>query len=554
MSHKRWVLAAPQRATPTSLQPLEPLAAQVLANRGVTGDWEAFLAASSSLVWDPYLLPEMGLVVTRLRWAIRQEQPIAIYGDFDVDGITGTALLAQGLSRLGARVVPYIPHRFDEGYGLNVKALERLHHQGVRLVVTVDTGTTAHEEVAWAQAHGLDLIITDHHLPGPTLPPALATVNPRRSDSLYPFPQLAGVGVALKVLQALGREDTDLDLVALGTVADMVPLLGENRYLVQQGLSALNRSPRIGIISLMAEAGLSPGQVDTEAVSFGLAPRLNAAGRMAHARLSYALLTTSSRAEAREQAVALEAYNRERQRRTEEVYQRARQMLSDLPGEVSPLIMLGDPAFDAGVVGIAASRLAEEFYRPTILFHLGTEVCKGSARSIPEFNVAAALAQCRPWLLRFGGHPQAAGFTARGEDIPAIQRRLEEIAAQELASVDLRPCLHVDAQVNLAELSGGFLRFLHRLAPFGPGNPEPAFLSRNVAIVEARPLGNGRHLRLKLRQGHALWDAIAFGLGAYHGTPSGPLDVVYTLGVNSWQGEDFLELRLLDFAPAGTIP
>jgi len=602
LSHKRWQLVrTPPPAFEIRVGSQIPtggagrLASQLLANRGVTGDVEAFLSASPSLAGDPFLLPEMGVAVTRIKWALRQGQPIAIFGDFDADGVTATVLLAEGLAQFGAKVIPYIPHRFDEGYGLNQPALEHLAEQGARLLITVDTGTTAHAEIGWAQSHGLDVVVTDHHTPTSTLPPALANINPRRADSIYPLPPLAGVGVAFKLLQALGmKEDTaathglalpakdlgqgatpsgegGLDLVALGTVADLMPLLGENRYMVRRGLAALNRGPRLGLRCLMAEAGLDPGQVDSEAISFCLAPRLNAAGRLDHAWHSYSLLTAGSAEDAKRDAATLEAFNQERQRRTEEVCRRAQGMLA-AGGVLPPLVMLGDPGFDPGVVGIAASHLADQLYRPVVLFHQGDETCRGSARSVPEFNVVAALGECRPWLLRFGGHPQAAGFTARPDDMPHIQQKLVDLATQQLAGVDLRPRLTIDALVRFTDLTGPFLRFMALLSPFGQGNPQPVFLSRRVEVVETRPLGNhGRHLRLKLRQserqtlatgqapwrgggagGGPVWDAVAFGLAERHALPSGLLDVVYTLGVNSWQGQQYLELRLLDFAASAT--
>ncbi|MBI2919433.1 MAG: single-stranded-DNA-specific exonuclease RecJ [Chloroflexi bacterium] len=605
MSHKRWKLL---RAASQTLTPPRPcrgvpsgaagwLAAQLLANRGISGDIEAFLSGSPGLAGDPFMLPEMGVAVTRIKWAVRQEQPIAVYGDFDADGVTATVLLTEGLTRLGAKVVPYIPHRFVEGYGLNQPALERLGAQGARLVVTADTGTTALSEIAWAESQGLDIVVTDHHTPAATLPPALATINPRRAGSLYPFTELAGVGVALKLLQALGMDTatvhdsgggsrhggtptafdpsagSGLDLVALGTVADMMPLLGENRYLVHRGLDALKRNPRLGLRCLMAGAGLEPGQVDTETISFCLAPRLNAAGRLDHAMRSYSLLTATQKPEAERCAAALDALNKERQRRTGEVCRRAQEILAAQVGATDvaaiqesplpPLIMLGDPSFDSGVLGISANHLADQLYRPVVLYRQGAELCRGSARSIPEFNVVAALAhpEVSRWLLRYGGHPGAAGFTARPEHMSDIKLKLVETAARELAGVELRPRLNIDAEVRLADLNGELLPFISRLAPYGPGNPPPTFLTRRVEVLEARLIGaNGKHLRLKLREtggdtakGGVVWDGIAFDLTQRHALPSGLLDVVYTLGVNSWQGQEYLELRLLDFAPTGAV-
>jgi len=498
----------------------------------------------------------MHQAVARIYRALLSGENIAIYGDFDVDGVTATALLVQGLSTLGGKAIPYIPHRLTEGYGLKVAALENLYHQGISLVITVDCGITALSEVKKARRMGLDVIITDHHTPLPEIPPAIAVVDPKRADSSYPFSELAGVGVALKLLQALlqgiGKEeqlDELTDLVALGTVADIVPLLGENRYLVKQGLKLINVTPRLGIREMIAQAGLNLGSLDTGSISWIIAPRLNAAGRLAHAMTSYKLLVTESPEEAQELSVWLEQKNAERQRLTDKVLAKAREQI--LAGGVSPLLVTSDRDYPAGVMGLVAGRLSEEFYRPTIVIRTGEQVSSGSCRSIPEFNIILALSQCSHLLTYFGGHSRAAGFTLPTRNLPRLKQHLSQLAATQLAGIDLRPHLDIDAEVALPDLSGDTFQTIQQLAPFGHGNPVPTFLSRKVEVVDCHAMGsNGEHLRLKLQQGGTVWDSVGFRLGNYLAEVSSPLDIVYNLEVDRWGGGERLRLNILDFAPA----
>ena len=531
--------------------------AQLLYNRGIIdpAQVEPFLAADERLLGDPFLLPDMEKAVARVYRALLSTEAITIYGDFDADGITATALLAQGLSALGGKVTPYIPRRVEEGYGLNHTALKRLHKEGIRLVITVDCGISTVAEVERAQKMGLDVVITDHHTPPPVIPPAIAVVDPKRADSLYPFPDLAGVGVAFKLLQALlsslGKEgDSDhlLDLVALGTVADMVPLLGENRYLVKRGLEVLNRANRLGLREMMRLAGVLPGGIESETISWVLGPRLNAAGRLDHAIVGYDLLLASCAEEAQRLANLAERKNAERQRLTKRVLDKAREKLM-ATGTDFPLLMVGDEEYPSGVVGVVAGRVADEFYRPTIVFERGKESSRGSARSIPGFNIISALTRCSDLLSRFGGHPMAAGFTTPNENLPHLQKRLVEIAASELADLDLCPVIAIDAELPLLSLQGTIFQMTQKLAPFGSANPLPTFLSRGLKVVDCRSVGNnGGHLRLKLREGDATWDGIAFGLGNLIDEVGPCIDIVYNLGIDRWRGADMLQLNILDFA------
>ena len=538
---------------------LSPLIAQLLYNRGLTqpSQLEPFIAADKRLSGDPSLLPDIQPAVARIYRALLSGENIAIYGDFDADGITGTALLVQGLSRLGGKVIPYIPHRLTEGYGLKIAALEKLHQQGISLVTTVDCGITALAEVKRAKRLKLDIVITDHHTPLPEIPPAIAIVNPKRVDSTYPFSELTGAGVAIKLLQALlqgiGREgqlEELIDLVALGTVADMAPLSGENRYLVKQGLKLINTTPRLGLKELMSQAGLSPGKIDAESISWIIAPRLNAAGRLAHAMTSYKLLMSNSPREAHGMAMWLEKKNAERQRLTTRVLAKARGQI--LAQGISPLLIASDRDYPVGIAGLVANRLAEEFYRPAIVIKTGEKISSGSCRSIPEFNIILALNQCHRLLSQFGGHSQAAGFTLLTKNLARLKQYLSQLAAEQLAGAALRPQLDIDAEVTLSELSGDTFHTIQQLAPFGRGNPAPAFLSRRAEVVDCRTMGNGaEHLRLKLKQGSTVWDGVGFRLGGYLAEISPHLDVVYNLEIDRWQGREKLRLNILDFAPSG---
>ncbi|MCL0049179.1 single-stranded-DNA-specific exonuclease RecJ [Dehalococcoidia bacterium] len=532
-----------------------PLLAQLLHNRGIIdpSDAEMFLAGDKRLENDPALLPEMGKAVAAIMRAVLGGQTIAVFGDFDVDGVTATTLLVQGLQTIGGRVIPYIPHRVEEGHGLNMPALKKLHQQGASLVITVDCGITANEEALQAREMGLDLIITDHHEVTGPLPMALAVVDPKRGDSTYPFRELAGVGVAFKLLQALfhatgrdGQADGFLDLVALGTVADVVPLLGENRYLVRRGLEVLNATSRPGIQELIKCAGLEIGRIDVESISFMLAPRLNAAGRLEHASVSYDLLNADSPEEARQGAELLETRNVERQRLTSQFMSLAEAKLSPV-GEDTPLLMVADEEFRAEVNGLVAGKLADKYYRPALILEIGENESKGSARSIPEFNVVAALWECRDILSHFGGHAQAAGFTVPNENIDSLRQRLLEIARDKLADVELQPSINIDAEVELADLRGETLAMITRLEPFGKANPAPTFLSRGVKVVDLRRVGSdGEHLKFRLNDRGVVWDAIGFRINHNDDIPS-CIDIVFNLKLNNWNGWESLELEILDF-------
>ncbi|MBI4284764.1 MAG: single-stranded-DNA-specific exonuclease RecJ [Chloroflexi bacterium] len=556
MNHCRWHLLPPAPVQLVAgMTGLPPLVVQLLYNRGLTEPTriEAFLMGDARLSGDPFLLPDIRQAVARIYQALLSGETIAVYGDFDVDGITGTALLTEGLTRLGGKVIPYIPHRLTEGYGLKAAALESLYQQGVGLVVTVDCGITALNQVKKANRLGLDVIITDHHTPLEEVPPALAVIDPKR-EARYPFPDLAGVGVAYKLLQALfrgvGREaqlEGLLDLVALGTVADMVSVLGENRLFVRQGLAVLNAAPRLGIRELMTQAGLNNGTIDPGRISWVIAPRLNTAGRLEHAMTSYRLLTTDSPEEAHELGLWLEQKNTERQNLTARFVDRAREQV--MARGLTPLLVASDEEYPSGIAGLVANRLSEEFYRPAVVVKVGETMSGGSCRSIPEFNMIAALNQCRHLFAQYGGHAQAAGFTMPTRHLPQLAESLLELATTQLAGVDLRPRLDIDVVVSLRDLVGDTFQVMQQLSPFGEGNPLPTFLSRGVEVVDCRAMGdNSEHLRLKLKQNGAVWSAVGFGLGHYLAEMTPRLDIVFNLEIDAWGGRETLRLNLLDFA------
>ena len=559
MNHSRWNLlpSVPDKNL-TNASGFPPLIAQLLYNRGLVkpSQLELFVAADKRLSGNPFLLPDIHQAVARIYQALLSGENIAIYGDFDADGITATALLVRGLTALGGKATPYIPHRLTEGYGLKTAALENLYRQGISLVITVDCGITALSQVKKAKRMGLDIIITDHHTPPAVIPPAIAIVDPKLPNSNYTFSELAGVGVALKLLQALfqsiGKEeqvDELIDLVALGTVADMVPLLGENRYLVKQGLKLINTTPRLGVKEMLTQAGLPIGSLDTDTISWVIAPRLNAAGRLEHAMTSYELLMTDSPEEAHTLTMWLEGKNAERQRLTDKVLAKAREQV--LAQGISPLLIASDSDYPAGIAGLVAGKLSGEFYRPTIVIKTGELVSSGSCRSIPEFDIILALNQCRHLLSQFGGHPQAAGFTLLTKNLARLRQALLPLAANQLAGVDLRPHLDIDAEVTLPDLTGDTFQTIQQLAPFGQGNPLPTFLSRRVEVIDCRTIGsNGEHLRMKLKQGGSVWEGVSFGMGNYLSEASSPLDIVYNLEIDRWGGEERLRLNILDFAPS----
>ena len=544
---------------------IHPVMLQVLYNRGIIkpGDIQAFLEGHYLESTDPFLLPDMDKAVARIEQAIDQEETIIVYGDFDADGVTSTVLLTQALRGLGVDrnlVRPYIPDRVDEGYGLNVDALTDLKAKGADLVITVDCGIRSVFEVEHANNIGLDMIITDHHSLGPVMPAGTAVINPKRPDSAYPEDMLAGVGIAYKLAQALKQsrpnraafDDSDLlDLVAIGTVADLAPLLKENRKLVSDGLHSLNNSKRAGIAAIARTARLTPGNLTAESIAFGIGPRINAAGRLAHAYSAARLLAASSTNDANYYAEELDRLNRKRQQLTAELSALAESMVSP----DAPILIAADTTFVSGVVGLVASRLAEKHYRPAIVMEKGEDESRGSCRSIDKFHITEALDEVADLLVRHGGHAQAAGFTVRNDNLPEFLSRITAIAERKLRDMELVPSLTVDTEIELDDVDWALFEHLQQLEPTGAANPQPTFLSRGVEVVHHRGVGqDGSHLQLTLAAdsatGYREIGAIAFRQGEWASRLPQTIDLVYSIGVNEWRGNKNLQLMVQDLRPS----
>lgn len=545
-------------------QGIHPVVAQILYHRGQqTPDMaSSFLGFETDTNDDPFQMLGMSAAVARIREAIRAGERIVVYGDFDADGVSATSLMTLTLHKLGAEATPYIPDRVDEGYGLNVAALHRLAKSGVQLVITVDCGIRSVEEVIAGQRSGLDIIVSDHHSIGPEIPPATAVVNPKQEACPYPEKELAGVGVAYKIAQALylaeqqvpigkgddGWHSDDLrDLVALGTVADVVPLVGENRTLVHEGLALLNDGGRIGVQMLCQVAKIQ--QVTATHIGFVLGPRLNAAGRLGNAMLACNLLLADDEDAAVELAIKLNNLNRERREWTRRMQTWAEESLGE-GIDRQMLIFSADERYLQGVVGLVAGRLTEAYYRPSVVVAIDEEFSHGSCRSIPEFHITQALDAYADLLVQHGGHAAAAGFTIRTENLPALAERLQALAEEQLGDRALAPSLDVDVALELDQIDGALVQALDLLEPTGYGNSPPLFVARGVHVLESRAVGAERtHLKLTLSDGMATWDAIAFRRGQFAGQLPEWLDIVYHLETNEWGGKSRLQLNIQDFRP-----
>jgi single-stranded-DNA-specific exonuclease len=559
----RWQLAQPApKSHSAQFTGVHPLLVQILYNRGITepAAVDAFLSRRPLDSDDPFRLKGMETAVSRIERAIKQKEPIAIYGDFDADGVTASVLLTQALRAMGAaRVQPYIPHRIEEGYGLNIPALKKLEEQGNKLIITVDCGIRAVEQIREARKFDLDVIVTDHHSPGQELPPAAAVIDPKQAGDSYPDRMLAGVGVAFKLVQGLIQaglrleglaQDDLLDLVALGTVADLAPLLDENRVLVHRGLAIINQRRRPGTAALLEGARVRPGRTTATTIGFVLGPRINAAGRMDHAYGAAKLLMAQDPTEARHLAEELNTLNRQRQELTREMTGRASRMAHTGERDVH-LLFAAHPDFPSGIVGLIASRLVEKHYRPAIIAQVRGDITVGSCRSIAEFHITEALDQCEPLLLKHGGHKAAAGFTVRTQDLPALQEQLTAIAREQLSHRVLVPKLVIDAELELSDLA-----FLHQifeqLDPCGYGNPTTLVQSSNVRVLNPRTVGRDKaHLKFTLAEGERTFDAIAFRMGHHITELQERMDVLYHLEENEWNGRISLQLNIQDMRPAG---
>jgi single-stranded-DNA-specific exonuclease len=508
----------------------------VLRNRGARDaqDAERLLHPTEGEIHDPLALRDMAGAVQRIRQSIERGERITVYGDYDADGLTAATLLTTTLEWIGADVAAFIPSRFEEGYGLQEEALLKLAREGTRLVISVDCGVRAIAEVRAAQESGLDIIVTDHHDPADELPPAVAVVNPKRVDDVYPFKDLSGVGLAFKLSQALvggqvtgWMESGAMALVAVGTIADIAPLRGENRTLAARGLAQLRQAPPAGIAALIEVAGLKPQRLTGRDIGFSIAPRLNAVGRLGSATSAFRLLRAESLTEARPLATQLDQANRERQDQTRAVLEQARSKMEGL-SEVPPLIFDADPSYGEGLLGPAAAKLTEEWHRPAVLVSLRGEIGRGSARSVAGFHITDALEACAPLLERFGGHAAAAGFSVAADKVGELRSRLEQLAWERLEAPGAPPPLEIDALVAPFDINRQLIEFLDRLEPLGSGFPPPLLGCLGMTVIDTRPVGRDKsHLKLVLRHRDRTVDAIAFRGGSREVEPGTRIDLAF---------------------------
>ena len=543
---------------------IEPAVARLLCQRGISdpGLAERFLNPSIDHLHDPWLLADMRAAVDRILAAIARRERIAIHGDYDVDGITSTVILRRALELLGGDVVHFLPERLRDGYGLQPAAIERLHADGVALVVSVDCGIRGAEAARRARELGIDLIITDHHEPDAELPAALAVINPKRHDCSYPDKDLAGVGVALKLVQSLCRAAEReswlpgfIKVAAIGTLADVVPLVGENRVIAKIGLDMLSRGPhKIGLRSLLDISGLTGKTIDSYHISFLLAPRVNAAGRMSTPDIATRLLLAADEAmadEARRLAMQLDGENLRRQEEEAEILAAARKIVQTDPdiGARSVLVVAGE-GWHRGVIGIVASKLVDTFHRPAIVLSVEDGVAHGSCRSIAKFDMLGALERCAHLFIRFGGHKQAAGLALEADRIKELRLAVNAVADEILGPEDLMPRLRIDADLTFRGITGGVAAGIAALAPFGAGNPRPMFAARRVEIIDGPRVLKDRHLKMALKQDGRIFRAVAWRAAEradFLTEHKAAIDVAFSLEQNQYNGETYLDLSIADF-------
>jgi single-stranded-DNA-specific exonuclease len=561
MNNKKWIYSKPDKYIVQEICKtfkVSPLTATVILNRGVQEpeDIKMFLESDINSLHDPFLMKGMRKAVDRIKKAIAENEKITVYGDYDVDGVTSTAILAKYLSQCGACVDYYIPDRIDEGYGINKHALEKIQKNGTSLVVTVDSGITALEEVEYAIQLGLDIIITDHHECKEEIPKATAVLNPKQKDCSYPFKELAGVGVAFKLIQALAGKDNFLsivdhycDIVCLGTIADVVPLLGENRLIVSRGLKTIAATKNVGLKSLINVSGVKDNKISTGTIGFIIAPRINAAGRVGSALRAVQLFLTDDEFIADEIAQELNEENKNRQATEARILQEALEIIEqefDL-GRQKVIVLSGED-WHHGVIGIVASRITDRFYRPSILIALEGDEGKGSGRSISGFNLFKALHECKDYLIKFGGHELAAGLSIEREKIPSFLENINNYANEILSDDDLVPRIYIDCEIDTDDLTFDTVNQLEILEPFGMGNAGPVFSFCNGVIVDIRTVGDNKHLKLVIEKNGNFVDAIGFNMANYSEQfiVGDVVDIACSLDINLYNGLKRVQLILKD--------
>ena len=544
---------------------LHPIVVQLLYNRDLKTQKEIdeFLSPDYSKdVHDPHLFKDMEKVCQRIYKAIKNKELITVYGDYDADGVSSAVILRSVLKNLKANVEVYLPHREKEGYGLNKKAVEELAGKS-KVVITCDCGISNYEEVNIANEKGLDVIITDHHTVPEKLPKALAIIHPQVKDEKYPFKFLAGGGVAFKLAQALLshvkndlsakekelNEKWLLDMVALATVADMVPLLGENRTLVKYGMLVLKKTQRLGMKKLIEIANLDVNKIDTRSIGFSLAPRVNAAGRMDHANLAYFLMVEEDDAKATELATELNQSNLDRQKLTEKIVREAK---AQKINEDDSLLTFYNPEWSSGLTGLVAGRLSREYSRPAFVMTKVEDNIVGSGRSVPEFNIIEALQDNEELLIKYGGHPQACGFSMDPAKQEEFIKKMKERAADKLKDAQFKSSLEIELGIDFEEISWDLVDLLEKFRPYGQKNPEPLFMSTGLSVTSLRQVGNdGKHLKLEVSKGNKKKGAIAFGLGKMPLELGDKIDIVYNLSINQWNGNREIQLIIKDIKNNG---
>jgi single-stranded-DNA-specific exonuclease len=537
---------------------LTSLAATLLANRGLKTVEEAqsFLFTNKDSFHDPFLMKDMNIAADRIKKAISNNEKIRIFGDYDADGVSSTTVMMTALNRLGANADFYIPNRFTEGYGPNEMAFRRAANEGVKLMITVDTGISAVAEARIAKELGMDYIITDHHEPGPELPEALAIIHPKIEGNPYPFKDLAGVGVAFKLAHALlGELPEDLlEIAAIGTIADLVPLFGENRLIAARGIAGLRETKRPGLVSLIKKSGTKQQELNEESIGFGMAPRINAAGRLGDADPAVDLLMAEDAETADSIADEIDAMNKERQAIVQTTSEEAIRQVEELyPPQDNGVLIVGQEGWNSGIVGIVASKLVERFYRPAIVLSFDREkgLAKGSARSIMGFDLFKNLSECRDLLPHFGGHPMAAGMTLKIEDVAELRSRLNALAKEQLTEEDFMPVTMLDGVAAIEDISIQTIEEMNLLAPFGMGNPKPKILIEKSEIAGIRKIGaNQNHLKLQLKKNESALDGVGFNLGHKfdHLSPLAKVSVIGELSVNEWNNVRKPQIFLADLA------
>lgn len=540
---------------------LSNLVAKILSNRNILGremqedDIKKFLNPTRDDFYDPFLLPDMEQAVERIEQAINNNEKILIYGDYDADGITSTTILIKFFKEIGVEVDKYIPNRLEEGYGINNKALEEIKNRGIDLIITVDTGITANDQVKYANELGLDVIITDHHEPSDEIPKAVAVIDAKRKNNKYPFNQLAGCGIAFKLTQAISIKRKlepskylkNLDIVSIGTISDLVPLVDENRVIVKLGLMLVKQTKNIGLRKLLLKSQLK--ELDSTSISFGITPRINAAGRLGNQNDALNLFITEDAKEAERLSEILNSYNIERQKIGNKIYEEA---ISQLKDKEKNCIILGKEDWHHGVIGIVSSKITEKFNKPSILLCFENNIAKGSGRSVPGFDLYKAISSTKEYLLGFGGHTMACGLSLTVENFEKFKEAISKYIDENLDISKLEKEIYIDEILTIDDLDIEKIKELKSLEPFGEENPEPIIMYKNVEINGIRTLSENKHLKLSLKKNDKIIDAIGFNLGelAEKYKIGDTIDIVGNIEINSFNGKDLIQIRLIDIRKA----